>query len=481
MKKLLLFGLIVISILIVSPVSAEDYGETANPSFYTTVAKLQNLDSFNMGILNPGCVKIVYYDSTVSSVKLNDASNTSWTFNKSQSRYVTYTFRSDVYAAGARKAAIVWQTGACPSLPWTTGGTIGKWWNLSDSFYDLPQANFTGYPLDGYSPLLVNFTVLNSSAANETGFLWTWGDGQTVTSNKSSISHTYQNAGIYSVTMEYFNSSGYKFSVTKANYILASTPSGMIVNLDVKDAISGALIQDSTVGIRNTSTGVWRNTTAPTGLVYFSTTDPGYLYPLSQNQSITLAANKTGYRDASETFAIPYNNYRARLFLMPTTVINATGTGTVVVNTIRNKDGLTISGISVVLDSGQMGITNTAGATTLYNVTAGTRYVTLTDPDKGYQDAKSTFNLSAGETKLVVLQMVRVGEQPVETPGSPTPTPTGTYDPNDPNSPVYGNYTTSQINEQGGAGVLGMLAQLITWWPLVVVGVLFKFMKSAFS
>jgi len=357
--------------------------------------------------------------------------------------------------------------------------------NASNCTYIEPQreVNFTGYPLDGYSPLDVSFTVVNFSYGVKPGtsISWTYGDGQTGSSITAISNHTYSNPGIYSVSMGYTNLSGVNYTISKSNYILTSNASGMIVNLDVKDAISGALIQDSTVGIRNTSTGVWRNTTAPTGLVYFSTTDPGYLYPLTQGQSITLAANKTGYRDASETFAIPYNNYRARLFMMPTNVINATGTGTVVVNTIRNKDGLTISGISVVLDSGQMGITNTAGATTLYNVTAGTRYVTLTDPDKGYQDAKSTFNLSAGETKLVVLQMVRVGEQPVETPGSPTPTPTGTYDPNDPNSPVYGNYTTSQINEQGGAGVLGMLAQLIALWPLVVVGVLFKFMKSAFS
>jgi len=347
----------------------------------------------------------------------------------------------------------------------------------------LPQTevNFTGYPLDGYSPLAVTFTITNFTGINSTPGIWSFGDGQTGFANTSTTSHTYVNPGIYTVSLNYFNKSGVASTITKTNYILTSNSSGMIVNLDVKDAISGALIQDSTVSIRNTTNGAWRNTTAPTGLVYFSTTDPGYLYPLTQGQSITLAANKTGYRDASETFAIPYNNYRARLFLMPTTVINSTGTGTVVVNTIRNKDGLTISGISVVLDSGQMGITNTAGATTLYNVTAGTRYVTLTDPDKGYQDAKSTFNLSAGETKLVVLQMVRVGEQPVETPGSPTPTPTGTYDPDDPNSPVYGNYTTSQINEQGGAGVLGMLAQLIALWPLIVVGVLFKFMKSAFS
>lgn len=342
---------------------------------------------------------------------------------------------------------------------------------------DRTDQDFIGYPLDGYSPISVIFTSLNMT--NTSAFQWTFGDGSTGTG--VNVTHIYNNPGIYSVSLGFYNKSGVAGTITKNNYVLVSNVSGMIVNLDVKDAISGALIQDSTVGIKNTSSGVWRNTTAPTGLVYFSTTDPGYLYPMIQGQSITLAANKTGYNDASTTFNIPYNNYRSRLFLMPLNVINSTGTGTVVVNTIRNKDGLTISGISVVLDSGQIGLTNTAGATTLYNVSAGTRYATVTDPDKGYQDTKTSFNLTAGETKLVVIQMVRVGEQPVETPGSPTPTPTGTYDPADPNSPVYGNYTTSQINEQGGAGVLGMLLQLIQLWPLIVVFALMKFIKSATS
>lgn len=189
-------------------------------------------------------------------------------------------------------------------------------WNATYSDYGDPT--FTGYPLDGYSPLEVSFTIQNTTMINATGTSWTFGDGQTSSSTTSIVNHTYQNPGIYTVSMQYFNQTGGSVTITRTNYVLASIPSGMIVNLDVKNAITGALIQDSTVSIRNVTSGVWRNTTAPTGLVYFSTTDPGYLYPLSQNQTITLAANKSGYRDASETFAIPYNNYRARLFLMPT-------------------------------------------------------------------------------------------------------------------------------------------------------------------
>lgn len=344
-----------------------------------------------------------------------------------------------------------------------------------------PVVNFTGYPLDGYSPLSVLFTISNFSTVNSTGTSWTFGDGQTGTSTISTINHTYQNPGIYTVSMSYYNTSGVQSTITKNNYVLASIPTGMIVNLDVKNAITGALIQDSTVSIRNTTTGVWRNTTAPTGLVYFSTTDPGYLYPLSQNQSITLAANKSGYFPAAATFNIPYTNYLKQLFLMPTSIVNATGTGTVVVTVIRDKDDYFEPGISVVMDSGQIGVTNVAGAVTLFNVTAGDRVVKVTDPDGDYLSTEKSFTLVAGETKLLVMRIVRTGETPVITPVSPVPTVTGTYDPDDPNSPGYGNYTATQVNQAGSEGIVQMLGQLIALWPLIVLGIFMKFMKSAFT
>lgn len=367
------------------------------------------------------------------------------------------------------------------------GVSDGGWQTLNEiKFYGTPATvpqtlvNFTGTPLDGYNPLEVNFTISNFTGVNSTPVTWIWGDGSSEAGNTSTITHTYQNPGIYTVILNYFNVTGNPESITKTNYVLASLPSGMIVNLDVKNAITGALIQDSTVSIRNVSTGVWRNTTAPTGLVYFSTTDPGYLYPLSLNQTITLAANKSGYYDASDTFAIPYNNYRARLFLMPTSVTNATGAGTVVVNVVRNKDGLTVSGMSVVMDTGQIGVTNSAGAVTLYNVTAGDRVVKVTDPDGAYQDTEKSFSLTAGETELIVVQVVLDGESPVDVPV--TPTTTTTFDPSDPSSyGEYGNYTAPQMNEAGGFVILQMLGQLFSLWPLVVMGIFFKFMKSAFS
>lgn len=372
-----------------------------------------------------------------------------------------------------------WEGSGNGQVLYDNSSIIGDWATV------YKPITFTGYPLDGGAPLDVDFTVHNASQVNSSGFSWSWGDGQTLNTNISLVSHTYQEPGIYTVILTAYNTTGNLEETVKKDYILVSNASGMAVNLDIKNAITGALVQDTTVGIRNTTTGVWRNTTAPTGLVYFTSTDPGYLYPLTIGQSITLAANKSGYQDASTTFNIPYNNYRAILYMMPSSVVNATGNGTVVVNVVRALTGLTVSGMSVALDSGHVGITNTAGAVTLFNVSAGNRTATVTDPSGTYLPTEKTFALAAGETKLVSVMVARDDDPPItdpnSTPVSPTPTPVRTYDPNDPNSPVYGNYTTSEINQQGGAGVLAMLAQLIALWPAIVVFAFLKFMRSAMT
>lgn len=480
MKGKLIIALIALVVLITSPVWAYD------PLYLGTV-KNQTPVSTGYGSYSDICTEMVNRGLAINSCNDNHkfyVGKSSGTYCQQSAVISNYTPFKNPWAWSAPSAC------NGNKLIYAQYGRVGStfayyefanWTIVNGTF--VAEPNFTGNPLDGYAPLDVVYTVQNYTYVNSSGVRWNFGDGVIQTISQDTFTHRYQLPGIYTVSIEGFDTEGTAFLVTKNNYVLVSNESGAIVNLDVKNAITGALIQDSTVGIKNTTTGVWRNTTAPTGLVYFSTTDPGYLYSLTVGQSITLAANKTGYSSASETFNIPYNNYRARLFLMPSNVVNATGAGTVVANVIRNKDGLTVSGASVVLDSGQMGITNSAGAVTLYNVTAGQRYASVSDPGGGYQSTQYAFNLSAGETKLIVIQLVRIGETPVPTPVSPTPTiaPNTTYDPNDPNSPVYGNKTASQINVEGGAGILGMLSQLIQLWPAVVLGLFIKFWKSVFT
>ena len=59
-----------------------------------------------------------------------------------------------------------------------------------------PSADFSAFPLNGSTPLLVQF--LNHST-NATGYEWDFGDGNT--STLSSPSHTYTATGVYTVTL----------------------------------------------------------------------------------------------------------------------------------------------------------------------------------------------------------------------------------------------------------------------------------------
>ena len=280
-----------------------------------------------------------------------------------------------------------------------------------------------------------------------------WG-GSVIPSN--SWSSTFGMGGICSgdYTVNYFDSTN-----TTVNTTVNVTPSHdlVIINLDIKDALTGALIHNSGTGIRNVTSGTWRNSTSPTGLVYFDSTGAAYEYPLSIGENITLAGSGTGYKPDSITFAIPYSNYRAYLNLVPNTVINATGTFTLVVTVVNNKNGLPITGASVTLDTGAMKASNSAGAATFRNVTAGDRQVTVGSPEgQGYSSAVQSVTGTSGETKMITVQLVREGETPVPTYVSPVPT-----------TIPAGNYSSGALNDQGSAGLVQMMGQIISLWPVV--------------
>ncbi len=240
------------------------------------------------------------------------------------------------------------------------------------------------------------------------------------------------------------------------------------VNLDVKNAITGVAIGGATVGIQNTSSGIWRNSTSPTGLTYFQSTGTSHEYPLSVGQTIKLGASAPGYAPGSITFAIPYTNYREYINLVPTTVTPATGYGTLVVNVVRNKDGLPVSGATVSVEDGHVKIlsTNGAGVVTFTNVTEGTHEVIVSTPYYAYEQATKSITITGGETQFATVQLVSVGETPVPTYVPPTTV-----------VPTY-NSSGGQLNETGSTGLMSMMGMVIQVWPLVLLLLFMKFLKS---
>ncbi len=77
-----------------------------------------------------------------------------------------------------------------------------------------PVANFTGIPLTGTAPLIVQFT--DTSTGTPTS--WNWSFGDTSFSAAQNPSHTYSTAGTYSVTLTAANAGGGN-AITKTGYI----------------------------------------------------------------------------------------------------------------------------------------------------------------------------------------------------------------------------------------------------------------------
>lgn len=82
-----------------------------------------------------------------------------------------------------------------------------------------PTAAFTATPLEGYAPLMVQFRDQSLPGdADISGWSWDFGDGSY--SNESNPLHTYQNRGVYTVSLRVFSSIGMGM-LTRKDYIAA--------------------------------------------------------------------------------------------------------------------------------------------------------------------------------------------------------------------------------------------------------------------
>jgi len=82
-----------------------------------------------------------------------------------------------------------------------------------------PVADFTGSPTSGVKPLTVQFTDASTGSINS--WSWNFGDGQT--STQQNPSHTYANAGTYTVALIVTGPGGSN-TKTRSNYIVVNEP-----------------------------------------------------------------------------------------------------------------------------------------------------------------------------------------------------------------------------------------------------------------
>ena len=339
----------------------------------------------------------------------------------------------------------------------------------------IPDINFTATPTAGAYPLTVSFT----DVSNQTNdwYKWNFGDGTIENSTIKTTTHTYSEAGLYSIRLDTYSTKYGYYNLTRNEYIYVTDGTNYMLNHYAVNSVNGINIGGATLGLKNITSGKWSYVTSATGYnLWVADVDN---LPLSQGQTIELYAARTGYDSANLTLVIPYDIYFAYQYLKPTSIVNSTGTGTLVVTAIKNKDGLPLSGVTIILDDNQLGITNSAGAVTLKNVTAGTRY--LDAALSGYQSINENFTIVAGETTMKVVEMVLDGETPVTTPIAPTTTDylvdTDGDGIGDTSSSIVGNYTPGQLNQKAASGIMEVIGMIIALWPLILILIVMKLLK----
>lgn len=113
-----------------------------------------------------------------------------------------------------------------------------------------PTVSFSGTPLSGCVPLLVNFTDQSSTGGNPiANRVWNFGDGTSNTMNLQNVSHTYVANGFYTVTLSVTDTMGCTSSLTQTNYINAIKPNAAFTTADT------FVCPGVSVAFNNTSTG----------------------------------------------------------------------------------------------------------------------------------------------------------------------------------------------------------------------------------
>jgi PKD repeat protein len=107
---------------------------------------------------------------------------------------------------------------------------------ISDS---IPSSDFEGYPVNGPGPLTVNFINTSTGYDQPLSFQWDFDDDGIVDSTVQNPTHSYDNSGIYSVTLTVMDSDGSINSLNKPYYVTVSSET--CPNLPVR--IAGAVTE----------------------------------------------------------------------------------------------------------------------------------------------------------------------------------------------------------------------------------------------
>ena len=180
------------------------------------------------------------------TVQFTDTSTTEWSV-------WTWDF-GDGGSSVIKNPSHVYETPGTYTVKMTVGSMSGYYTVTKDNYITVTQsggivADFTATPTSGTAPLTVQFT--DTSTGSPTMWAWDFGDG-TTEGMIANPSHTYQNAGTYTVKLTASSATGGSSTKTKEGYITVTQSGGIVANFTAAPTSGTAPL---TVQFTDTSTG----------------------------------------------------------------------------------------------------------------------------------------------------------------------------------------------------------------------------------
>ncbi|MEN6609749.1 MAG: PKD domain-containing protein [Methanoregulaceae archaeon] len=169
----------------------------------------------------------VYADEPVASFTVNDTygyNPLTVQFNDTSSNYPTswYWEFGDGYSSYVQNPVHTYTTAGTYTVTFECLNSEGSDSTEEDDYITViassgPSASFSASKTSGTAPLTIQFT--DTSSGDPTSWYWTFGDGSTSTSENPS--HTYTEAGSYTVKLLVTNSAG-SDTVSQSNFVVAA-------------------------------------------------------------------------------------------------------------------------------------------------------------------------------------------------------------------------------------------------------------------
>lgn len=248
----------------------------------------------------------VYADEPVASFTVNDTygyTPLTVQFNDTSSNYPTswYWEFGDGYYSYEQDPVHTYTTAGTYTVTFECTNSEGSDSTEEDDYITViassgPSAGFSASKTSGTAPLTIQFT--DTSSGDPTSWYWTFGDGSTSTSENPS--HTYTEAGSYTVKLLVTNSAG-SDTVSQSNFVVAAA-SATTTTANTATAPVASFTADVTSGT-NPLTVQFTDTSSNSPAYWYwsfgdgthsSSQNPSHTFSEAGTYSVTMKATNTG-------------------------------------------------------------------------------------------------------------------------------------------------------------------------------------------